>query len=369
MAPKIENISDDNNKLTFRITDVNVSIVNAIRRVILSDINCIVLDTVSDKNKEETSIINKNTSRLTNEIIKHRLSNIPVYLKDLTIPIEQYKVTLKKKNDSDNIIYVTTTDIVIINKTNNQPLTQSDQKNIFPPNEITKDYIDILRLLPKSSQNDNGEEIDLECNFKISSSKENSAYNVASTCSFKNTPDLVKANEIWSNIENDMKEKTLSKDEIAFQKKNWFLLDALRYYIPNSFDFILETIGVFSNKEIINLACKKLLDDLKILKLKVNGNELQITESNVTIENCFDISLLNYDYTIGNILNYYLYTDYYENEETLTFCGLKQPHPHIPQILLRIAFKEKTSIQDLNKYLINSINKSMETIELIDKNF
>ena len=79
---------------------------------------------------------------------------------------------------------------------------------------------DFINAVIKISSDYSGEEIDLECNLKIGMAKDNGAYNVASTCCFINTPDLVKANEKWNDIEKNLKSesiKTLTPEEIEYQ--------------------------------------------------------------------------------------------------------------------------------------------------------
>ena len=66
--------------MTFTIENANVSIANALRRTILSDINCVVMDTSLEKKDIK---IFKNTTRFNNEILKQRLSSIPIHIKDL----------------------------------------------------------------------------------------------------------------------------------------------------------------------------------------------------------------------------------------------------------------------------------------------
>ena len=66
--------------LEFTLRNIDVSIANAIRRTILSDIPTIAFKTFPhDKN---LAIIHKNTSRLNNEILKQRLACIPIHIKD-----------------------------------------------------------------------------------------------------------------------------------------------------------------------------------------------------------------------------------------------------------------------------------------------
>ena len=80
--PIIKDFLDEDDILRFTITNIDVSFVNAIRRTILSDINvcCIEFDSNGVDNKSID--ITVNTGRLHNEILKHRLSCIPVYVKE-----------------------------------------------------------------------------------------------------------------------------------------------------------------------------------------------------------------------------------------------------------------------------------------------
>ena len=58
--PKIDSISDDKETLSFTVKNCNVSVINALRRTLLADIDMVVIDT----NKEIN--IYKNTSLLNN---------------------------------------------------------------------------------------------------------------------------------------------------------------------------------------------------------------------------------------------------------------------------------------------------------------
>ena len=97
--------------LTFTISNINVSYANAIRRVILSDIPTVVFET--SPHEKNNSIFYVNTSKLNNEILKQRLSCIPIYIDDLDMPLNDYHLDVDVKNNTDSIIYVTTKDFKI----------------------------------------------------------------------------------------------------------------------------------------------------------------------------------------------------------------------------------------------------------------
>ena len=71
VSPQIQ-INSNDELLKFTLSGVNVSIANAIRRTILSDIPQIVFRTTPYEQNKANIITN--TSRLNNEIIKQRLS-------------------------------------------------------------------------------------------------------------------------------------------------------------------------------------------------------------------------------------------------------------------------------------------------------
>ena len=133
-------------------------------------------------------------------------------------------------------------------------------KKIFPPNPITKSYILFSRLKFKISD-DIPEELNLTCKFKVSTAKESGMYNVVSTCAYKNSVDRAQQIDIWTEKEKELEESGMKKDQVEFERENWFLGEANRIFKKDSFDFSLETIGIFTNMEIIHKACDILIKD------------------------------------------------------------------------------------------------------------
>ena len=145
MDPRLTNISEKDGILRFRLEGVDVSLANAIRRrTLLADIDTIVFHTFPyNENKADILV---NTTRFNNEILKQRLSCIPIHIEDLSIPLDQYVVEISKKNETDTIQYVTTEDFKVKNIKTNTYLNEKENKKIFPPNHTTKQYIDFARL-------------------------------------------------------------------------------------------------------------------------------------------------------------------------------------------------------------------------------
>lgn len=348
MNPTLKTVSEENDIYKFTLSNINVSLANALRRTILSDIETVVFYT--ETYEDNKCNIEVNTSRLHNEIIKQRLSCIPIHIKNLELLPDKYILELSVVNDTDNVIYVTTEDFKIRNKTTNNYLTDNERRSIFPPNHKTQSYIDLVRLRPKIGEYIPGEQLSLTCDFSISSAGVNSMFNVVSICTYCNTPDLPRIEDSWKiQEEAQLLASENSRDEIEIQKRNFYILDSQRIFIPDSFDFTIQTIGIFENKEIVYKACIILHNKFVDIIEKVQSDTVPITTGSTTIDNCFDIILENEDYTVGKVIEYILYEKYYKGQQTLTYCGFKKFHPHNTESIIRIAFinpVDKTVVRD-----------------------
>jgi DNA-directed RNA polymerase subunit L len=365
MNPIVEQFSEKADELTFTINGINVSLANAIRRTILSDINIVVFRTSPYERNDANILIN--TSRLNNEIIKQRLSCIPVYIKNIEeFPINKYYIEVKVQNISNSLMFVTTEDFVIKDIATDKPVSESKTREIFPPSN-TGHFIDFVRLRPKISDDLPGEALHLTCNFSIGNAKEDGMFNVVSTCSYGFTPDLEKIQETLGKKRADWKQEGKSDKEIAFESKNWELLDALRITKKDSFDFTIQTIGIYSNFELLDKACDILISQFNELNILIESNEIIIKKSQNTMANSFDVILENEDYTIGKVIEYLLYTKFYEGIKTLTYCGYKKMHPHDSDSIIRLAYKQNVDMSFIKQNLLECVSDAIQIYKKVKK--
>jgi DNA-directed RNA polymerase alpha subunit len=329
----ISDISEEHGIYRFTLKGLDTSIANSIRRTILNDIPTLVFDPANIN-------IEINTGRLHNEILKHRLSCIPIHMEEHDTLLDKYRLVVDVKNETEEILYVTTEDFTIQNKENNNFLKKEEQHKIFPPNQRTHYFIDFGRLRPKIGDLP-GEYLKLTAEFAVKTANDDATYNVVSKCSYANTPDHTKITELKENLESKLKSDGTSEVEIDFQLKNYMLLDAKRTFIPNSFDFVIKTIGVYDNKDIVKKACIILQNKYVQLIEAIDSDTLSILTSEVAFENSYDIKLENEDYTVGTVLEYILYEKFFLGEKTLTFCGFKKIHPHDTHSVIRLAYADK----------------------------
>jgi len=346
MNPQIELIETVDDSFGFTLSGINVSLANAIRRVILSEIPLVVFRTTP--NEQNKCNIIANTSRLNNEIIKQRLSCIPIHIRDTSdFPLKNFIMEVNVENNTDTIIFVTTEDFTIKDLVSGKMLPKDKVREIFPADDHTGYYIDFVRLRPRISDELPGERIHLTCEFNIGNAKEDGMFNVVSTCSYGNTIDIAAQDAELAKKRQFWKDEGKSEKEIDFESKNWKLLEGKRIYKKDSFDFIVKSVGIYSNNEIVDMACSIMADKLKAIDEIIEKDELEIKNADSTMTNCFDVILENEDYTIGKVLEYLLYIKFYE-KNILTFCGFKKMHPHDNYSIIRLAYTdaiEKSTIK------------------------
>lgn len=369
VTPRVDLISKLNDdELKFTLSGVNVSIANSIRRIILSEIPIIVFR-VSPNDKNKCNIIT-NTCGLNNEIVKHRLSCIPVHIKDVEeFPLKNYILELNVENNTDTTIIVTTEDFVVKDLVSGKPLPKDKVREIFPANDITGGFIDFVRLKPKAAQELQAKKIHLTCEFDKATAKEDGAYNSVSTCSYGNTIDDAAQEAKLAQLKQKWKDEGKKENEIEFEATNWKLLEGKRIFKKDSFDFIIQTIGIYTNVELLVMACSIMIEKLNNLDTIIQEDKLDIKVSENTMKNCYDITLENEDYTIGKVIEYSLLTLFYESSTLLTFCGFKMLHPHDSYSLIRVAYKEPVEISTIKGNLVISINYSSEIFSKIRKEF
>jgi len=316
----------------FRIENVDVSIVNGLRRIILSDIP--IYGFRGFPHKDNKINIMKNTTRFNNEIMKQRIACLPVHIHADNEEAKYYKFTLHKKNDREDntTMYVTTQDFVVLDTRSDRELSPEEVEAIFPRNPLTRDHILITRLRPKMSEDFAGEEIHLEATLDIVTAGLDGAYNVVETCSYQNTADKdpVKLENAWKVKEASL--TGLSEEELKKERKNWEIHDTQRIYIPNSYDFVIETIGIYTNAKLLKMACDIMLNKLETVEV----TEIEHKKMNTDIVRG---KLENEDYTYGKVIEYGLYHLYYEQQRKVSLVNFRKLHPHNTFGILRVDFK------------------------------
>jgi DNA-directed RNA polymerase subunit L len=345
--PRIVSRTDERGELRFTIDKINVSLANALRRVILSDVPTLVFRTTP--HAESKSSITVNTSRIHNQILNQRLSCIPIHITDQTFEFKDYAVEINAIADGNEIRYITTKDFRMKNKTNGKYLTDVKVREIFPPNATSGDFIEFARLLPKMSEYSEGEQLTMTCDLDIGTAQQDGAFNVVCTCAYQMTMDAAKVDEAWRIKEAELVREgiaTVGSEEMNAQRKNWSLLDAQRHTKDDSFDFVVETVGVFTNAEIVYKAAQIMINKCMKFIRDIESGENHIIPTVSTIQNGFDIELKGEDYTLGKVLEFFLHDKHYAEDQTVTYCSFRKIHPHNPDSMIRVGFAETVGVDE-----------------------
>jgi len=324
---------------------LNVSIVNGIRRTLLSTIPTVGFRTEID---DSNIIIETNTTSLHNEFLLHRISLIPLYIKPEDYG-KQYLFYLNVKNTSEPIKTITAKDIDIFPLKKNvdpnlieeiklenydmlKPLNEAQKKKIFRPfNFKGNDEYCLLTEL-KSTNSSTVQELILYGVPTVSYAKENSRWQAVSCAaySFKKNSDLF--NKVVRDkivVENISDEK---KDDFA---KELFIKESERYFYrdknaqPFWYSFKLDSVHFHNSKDLFIKACELIIGQLELINKelpKISTGEESIISFKEKDENVFVITINGYDDTVGNIIQNNLSQAITESS-VLSTCGYKKRHP------------------------------------------
>lgn len=331
------------NRYSFEIYDIDLSIINSIRRVILADIKIPGMIGEQDPTIE---IINSN-GPLHNEFLIHRIGLIPLCLKESEI--DNYEdnsiiLELNVENTTLNNINVTTEHITA--KRNNINIDKKELSEIFYTDMISNDYILITRLRP-------GEALHFKANVVKKNGKYNAAFNPVSLANLSFITDKSKITK-ETNI--------LDKERLYYTNKNGE---------PNVIKFEIEPINKYlTPKYLINKAIELLIEKLNNLITNIKSNNIEIKKFN-NLDSTYEFTIDNEDDTLGNIIQSFIYNKFVRNNEkiqdniTCSYCGYICPHPLKNILNIRITLPEQTNDKKFIDFLEYNCFSLIDVLQII----
>lgn len=358
----------DPETLKFLAEDVDCSLLNAIRRIIIGEVPTIGFRT--EYGRESDIKILKNTSALHNEFLAHRLSLIPIHYTNFDdFNPDKYLFVLKKQNNTNRTMDITTENIEVKDITKDPPVIMSDsfRENLFPRDPITKDFILINKLKPsKSGLGDEGEELDITMRATMGIGNENSQFCPTCVSVFTNIqdPDKVEAefNDLIDRKNAERKGNPLTKDEISQERLSFNSLDAQRYFYtdergePNKFDFTIESDGRIPSHDILTMSMDIFKDHIRRFVDSVKDETKVEIYNSDCIMNSYDVAIDDEDYTIGYLLQYYIYKLYQNiDQPVVKYVASNVPHPLESKLVFRIGMVESgTKPEAIRKLIVNT---------------
>ena len=348
-------------RVEFVVSNCNSSFVNALRRIVLTDIETVSFSTEDYENSDLTII--ENTSSLNNEFLLHRIGLIPINVPNVEeFDTTKYKFSINSENKTNSPIDITTKDFVITNLETN--MTENVDE-FFPPNNITKDYILITKL--KNNPKGDGEKLHLEGKCSKGIGSQNIRFSPVSCISFINKRDPKRVdmafNEKIANMkvkpEGDSLKQLATKFDIEEADRHFYIDEEGE---PNKFDFVIESVGILKPHRILIGAILRLTQKLKTFMNELDNamdnrdSKISIRESSATMDG-FDIIIDEESHTLGFLLQTYISK---LNQDI--FVGYMNPHPLEKNIKMRINFNDgnintiKEAITKTTDYLISNLD-------------
>ena len=387
---EISNTELKENTLTFNIAGsaeygLDKSIVNSLRRVLLSEIPCIAFRVEEGTNKD--LIMETNNTSLHNEFLLHRMSMIPLYIDPETYE-NQYLFYLNVKHEgAQPFKFVTTDDIQIfplkegvqlddtidLDKYDmKKPLSREKHKEIFRPFVFKNKEYPILITELKSTDTE-GVAQELVCYGvpSVSDAREHARWKCCSDAIYTFLPN----EELFMKIANDKAgiQKIIDDDERTKFINNLRVSEGERYFYrdifnePNQYTFTITSVHHMSNKELFLKALDVMDDKLDLLKnhfinLTTGGDTTIIVEPHVN-ENSYHFKIAGQNDTIGNVLQTHIVNKFTDKDSLVSFCAYKKSHPLEEYISLFIGLNPQSEIYGKSEELkMNAIVKFMDEV-------
>ena len=320
---------------SFEINNIDLAIINGIRRVILTDIPIPGIIGEKLENDDPSVDILINNGALHNEIIIHRIGLIPICLKEEEI--DDYKdnsihIELNVKNTTNKTLDVRTSDITATRETetrNTANISKEELATIFPANKISGDHILITRLRT-------GEHLHFKAKVVKRAGRDNASFNPVSLSNFSYIQDPKEA---------DKKTNILDKERSYYKNKYG---DAVR------FKFDIESINHnIGPKYLVSKSLDIIIGKLELLRRELNNEQAAATAAptKVKIQQFQDIAgtyefiIEDEDDTLGNIIQSYIHNHFirennkYKDKIACTYIGYICPHPLKSLMILRISLE------------------------------
>ena len=336
----------------FLLYDVKTHVVNSIRRIMMADYK-------NSAFNESNIVVHNNTGLLHNEIVRHRLSLVPIKTTGM-------KVELNIQNDTNEM----------------KTIYSNDLKIIEGEGEIAQDII-LYKLKP-------GQEMNLTATSDINTSKVGGVpYRPFSTAFFKIIKQISISKKITGKKLKNIKEYLIEEHELFEEKKIYQKSEThkpigLLHTVRDNTNFIEKTIEKFNlkdgdlklehleynnspvysfNIESFFIDPKEILhNSIKIFKEQLDNfleSEMEVEEEPDFIK----LFVKNGTYTIANPLSRFL-----QENEKVKFAHYNKLHPLDDFLIIQITLHDMSEdyiaiLQDTLEYINNYIENLMKLTE------
>lgn len=362
--------SKDHNQFTVIMNDVDLSIINSLRRIILAEIPNVGFG--FDPHEPRINI-KTNTTSLHNEFIRQRLSMVPINIdinKVLDFEEKDYTFRIRSKNLEPEDYFITTGDINVYDK-DDKILPKEERDKIFPKNP---DYIPLLYLKASANiEEQDGAEIDIEARATKDIAKTHAGFAPVSICAHEFIVNEAEAKKALEKHEKEWYEKNREKmskrdleKELKYIRADFQNLTRARFYYkniydePNSILFKLESeytnftpeYIIFKGLAIMLGKIIELTEDIEKKKIKIQNVE------GATNPNLWEFQIIGEDHTIGNLVQSLFVNHFCRDEDSkrIIYCGYNKGHPLQDAIIVRVETADEKAVKDVREMVIDGLD-------------
>jgi DNA-directed RNA polymerase II subunit RPB3 len=330
------------NKHSFDIHELDLSIINSVRRVILSEI-----PVVGFYGEDEPTVdIIFNSGPLHDEFMKHRVGLIPIYVsEEITNKYEDndYVFELNVINNGTNTINVTTNNFSGTYK--GKELSKSELNELFPKNEITNEYVLITRLR-------SGEHLHLTAKAIKRTAKTNASFSPVSLANLYYIED---------------QEVAATKDNVLDKQRSYY---KNAYGDPTLIKFEIEPVNKLTYSYLFSTALVVLINKLDLLIDNIENNRIMV-EPVPNNPFSFNFHVENEDDSLGNVIQSLLHNRYIRQNKkhkglTCNYIGYICPHPLKQLMIVRITLEEQTIPDIFSQFLTDNCRDIIRELEAIN---
>lgn len=336
--------------LSFQLKNYLVSYANTLRRMVLTGTESIAFNSrMNDSGATSDVIIEVNTTPMTNEMLADRIGLIPIYGDPTKWNPDEYIFKLEVTNETPDPMPVTAADFRVYQKgrPGEDPILDPEgSKKFFHPDPVTGDTCVIAMLKPQLP-NQAPQKIKLTAKATVGTGRDHIRWCPVSQCSYAYTIDTDEGRqrEYFERWLENTKKLSMRKLEDDPEKKEAMIREFQTMEVqrcfkrnekgePNSFDFVIETIGLQPIADIVERALLNLEKKCTLYAGEL-PLDIRVQPADARMKG-FDFFFLREDHTLGNLLQTWMEDNMMESGD-ITFVGYKVPHPLRDEMVLRVG--------------------------------
>lgn len=350
-------------KIRFEAHDIELAIVNGLRRVLIADIPNVAIAFDPYNENDHDVNMHSNTTNLNNEIISQRLSLIPICMHPNEIRNFEkmnYQFVINKKNNTNNSVVVTTDDFEILD-VDGKPYPESLRRRLFPHDSITDEPIIIAKLKPNLFDKENGDSLHFDTRATKDTATRNSSWCPVSLCTFRPIIDDAKVKEAF---EEEANGKT--PEQRAVIKRRFDTLDRARYFKSDPHTNEPREVIMDLESECAMDPAFLVFTGLRILTKKVERFAAGLIGENDYMHwkdlgnGFFEMRMHHENDTLGNLIKSEFYSrfintmslTYEKGPAVLDYVGYNIPHPLEKVMLMKWKFTKESDLDRVRDWIL-----------------